>query len=67
MKGGDVWVFVLALMLTGMVYERDARAVKEGTWRKGISWVRGEGWKDWSVEEEEEEEERAKEEAVVAI
>jgi len=66
MKGGDVWVFVLALMLTGMVYERDARAVKEGTWRKGISWVRGEGWKDWSVEEDEDEE-KAKEEAVVAI
>ncbi|KAK0616785.1 hypothetical protein B0T14DRAFT_546887 [Immersiella caudata] len=53
MKGGDVWVFVLALMLTGVVYERDARAVKEGHWRKGISWVRGEGWKDWSIEEDE--------------
>ncbi|KAK0707703.1 hypothetical protein B0H67DRAFT_588404 [Lasiosphaeris hirsuta] len=55
MKGGDVWVFVLALMLTGVVYERDARAVKEGSWRKGISWVRGEGWKDWGAEEDEEE------------
>ncbi|KAK3316614.1 hypothetical protein B0H66DRAFT_500067 [Apodospora peruviana] len=54
MKGGDVWVFVLALMLTGVVYERDARAVKEAGWRKGISWVRGEEWKDWVVEEEEE-------------
>ncbi|KAK3375883.1 hypothetical protein B0T24DRAFT_208480 [Lasiosphaeria ovina] len=52
MKGGDVWVFVLALMLTGVVYERDARAVKEGSWRKGISWVRGEGWKDWGVDPE---------------
>ncbi|KAK3942643.1 hypothetical protein QBC46DRAFT_425775 [Diplogelasinospora grovesii] len=52
MKGGDVWVFVLALMLTGVVYERDARAVREGNWRKGISWVRGEGWKDWGVEPE---------------
>ena len=57
MKGGDVWVFVLALMLTGVVYERDARAVKEGNWKKGISWVRGEGWKDWSMEEDENEEE----------
>ena len=53
MKGGDVWVFVLALMLTGVVYERDARAIKEGNWRKGISWVRGEGWRDWSMEEDE--------------
>ncbi|GKT50096.1 uncharacterized protein ColSpa_10277 [Colletotrichum spaethianum] len=56
MKGGDVWVFVMALMLTGVVYERDARAVKEGSWRKGISWVRGEGFKDWSIEEDIEEE-----------
>lgn len=54
MRGGDVWVFVAALMLTGVVYERDAKAVREGAWRKGISWVRGEGWKDWGVEEEEE-------------
>ncbi|GJC89093.1 hypothetical protein ColLi_11931 [Colletotrichum liriopes] len=56
MKGGDVWVFVMALMLTGVVYERDARAVKEGSWRKGISWVRGEGFKDWSIDEDVEEE-----------
>ncbi|KAK1836739.1 hypothetical protein QBC39DRAFT_337135 [Podospora conica] len=56
MKGGDVWVFVVALMLTGVVYERDARAVKEGSWRRGISWVRGEGFRDWGVESEEEEE-----------
>ncbi|EAQ84750.1 hypothetical protein CHGG_08764 [Chaetomium globosum CBS 148.51] len=55
MRGGDVWLFVAALMLTGVVYERDAKAVREGAWRKGISWVRGEGWKDWGVEEEEEE------------
>ncbi|KAK3292359.1 uncharacterized protein B0H64DRAFT_365211 [Chaetomium fimeti] len=55
MRGGDVWVFVAALMLTGVVYERDAKAVREGAWRKGISWVRGEGWKDWGVEEEDEE------------
>ncbi|KAK2017450.1 hypothetical protein LZ32DRAFT_25939 [Colletotrichum eremochloae] len=56
MKGGDVWVFVMALMLTGVVYERDARAIKEGSWRKGISWVRGEGFKDWSIDEDLEEE-----------
>ncbi|KAK4162837.1 hypothetical protein QBC43DRAFT_214517 [Cladorrhinum sp. PSN259] len=57
MRGGDVWVFVAALMLTGVVYERDAKAIKEGGWRKGLSWVRGEGWRDWGVEVEEEEEE----------
>jgi len=55
MRGGDVWVFVAALMVTGVVYERDARAIKEGSWRKGMSWVRGEGWRDWGAEEEEEE------------
>ncbi|KAK3332322.1 hypothetical protein B0T19DRAFT_415338 [Cercophora scortea] len=62
MKGGDVWVFVLALMVTGVVYERDAKAVREGNWRKGISWVRGEGWRDWGVDEEEVEEEGTTEE-----
>ncbi|ODA81599.1 hypothetical protein RJ55_00099 [Drechmeria coniospora] len=51
MKGGDVWVFVLALMVTGVVYERDARAIREAEWRKGMSWVRGEGWRDWAAEE----------------
>ncbi|KAG7286438.1 hypothetical protein NEMBOFW57_008748 [Staphylotrichum longicolle] len=55
MKGGDLWVFVAALMVTGVVYERDAKAIKEGSWRKGISWVRGEGWRDWGMEEDEEE------------
>lgn len=52
MKGGDVWVFVAALMLTGVVYEKDRAAIKEKAWRKGISWARGEGFKDWGVEEE---------------
>jgi hypothetical protein len=63
MKGGDVWLFVFALMVTGMVYEKDAKAVKEGGWRKGISWVRGEGWRDWAVEEEDTGEEDEFEEA----
>ncbi|KAK4145634.1 uncharacterized protein C8A04DRAFT_10546 [Dichotomopilus funicola] len=57
MRGGDVWVFVAALMVTGVVYERDAKAVKEGAWRKGISWVRGEGWRDWGMDVEDETEE----------
>ncbi|KAK3401793.1 hypothetical protein B0T20DRAFT_492711 [Sordaria brevicollis] len=67
MKGGDVWVFVAALALTGVVYERDAKALREGNWRKGVSWVRGEGWRDWvetlelegdEADEKEEEEEK---------
>lgn len=64
MRGGDVWVFVLALMVTGVVYERDARAIREGEWRKGVSWIRGEGWRDWGADEDmdEEEEEERKEE-----
>lgn len=64
MKGGDVWVFVLALMVTGVVYERDAKAIREGQWRKGVSWLRGEGWKDWALEEdgEEDDEEKDKDE-----
>lgn len=52
MRAGDVWVFVLAVMLTGAVYERDARAVREDSWRKGISWIRGQGFRDWAIEEE---------------
>ena len=52
MRGGDVWVFVLALMVTGVVYERDARAIREAQWRKGVSWVRGQGFRDWSIEED---------------
>lgn len=65
MKGGDVWVFVAAMMLTGVVYERDARAVKEANWRKGISWVRGEAWRDWAVEPEDVDEDEVEEETVV--
>ncbi|KAG6007146.1 hypothetical protein E4U21_006330 [Claviceps maximensis] len=49
-RAGDVAVFVAALMITGVAYERDARsAVRDGQWRKGISWLRGEGWRDWTV------------------
>lgn len=65
MRGGDVLLFVVGLLVTGVVYETDATAVKEGVWRKGISWVRGEGWRDWGMEEEgesEEEEEPVREE-----
>jgi hypothetical protein len=65
MKGGDVWVFVMALMVTGVVYERDANAIREAQWRKGVSWVRGEGWKDWGIDEELEEEDAEEEEGKI--
>ncbi|KAI1373119.1 hypothetical protein F4677DRAFT_430304 [Hypoxylon crocopeplum] len=54
MKGGDVWVFVLALAITGAVYDRDARAIRESRVRKGLSWLRGSGFKDWGLEDEDE-------------
>lgn len=56
MKGGDVWVFVAAVLVTGVVYERDRECVREEGWRKGISWVRGQGFRDWALEEDDEEE-----------
>lgn len=63
MRAGDVWVFVLAVMITGAVYERDAEAVREENWRKGISWVRGQGFRDWALEEEEDEDDEDEKEA----
>ncbi|KAI1097386.1 hypothetical protein F4804DRAFT_327757 [Jackrogersella minutella] len=54
MKGGDVWLFVLALAITGAVYERDAKGIRESNVRKGVSWARGAGFKDWGMEENEE-------------
>lgn len=59
MRGGDLWVFVLALAITGAVYEKDVRAIREGNWRKGVSWVRGTSWRDWEVEEADDQEEGA--------
>ncbi|KAI0021750.1 hypothetical protein F4780DRAFT_789797 [Xylariomycetidae sp. FL0641] len=56
-RGGDVGLFVLALAAAGVVYERDARAVREKGWRKGISWVRGTEFRDWGMEEGEDEDE----------
>ncbi|KAI9644033.1 hypothetical protein NHQ30_007385 [Ciborinia camelliae] len=51
-KGGDVGIFVLSLMAIEMVYERDGRAMRSGMLRKMISGMRGEGWRDYVVEEE---------------
>ena len=56
-QGADVLVFVASLLVAGAVYERQASAVREPTWRKGVSWVRGEGWRDWAIEEDEDEDE----------
>lgn len=53
MRGGDVWIFVLALAATGAIYERDARAIREASWRKGVSFISGTGFRDWGVEEDE--------------
>lgn len=61
MRAGDVWVFVLAIMITGMVYEKDKESVHEETWRKGISWIRGQGFRDWAIEAIEDAEEEARE------
>lgn len=62
MKGGDIWVFMLALMVTGVVYEKDAQAIRETNWRKGVSWLQGQGWRDWGAEDDEDEENKDKEE-----
>lgn len=66
MKGGDLWVFVVALAVTGAVYERDAKAVREAGWRKGVSWVRGTEWRDWGVEDDDDEMANANEEGVMS-
>jgi hypothetical protein len=44
--GGDVWVFVLGLMVTNAVYEVRPGAVNTGFIRKGLGVLRGEGWVD---------------------
>lgn len=51
-RGGDVGVFVLGLMVINVVYERDARAVSAGMVRRGISGLRGEGLGDIVKEED---------------
>ncbi|KAI4110567.1 MAG: hypothetical protein LQ345_006961 [Seirophora villosa] len=45
-RGGDVGVFVAGLMLVNAVYERDAAAVQGGMLRKGLGFLRGEGFVD---------------------
>lgn len=47
-----MWLFVGSLMIVNVVYERDGRAIRSGVVRRGVSGLRGEGWKDWVMEEE---------------
>jgi hypothetical protein len=39
-------------MVVNVVYERDGRALRSGVVRRGVSGMRGEGWKDFVTEEE---------------
>jgi len=45
-RNGDVYVFVVALMVINAVYEVDPKAVSGGVVRKGLGFLRGEGWVD---------------------
>lgn len=51
-RGGDVWLFVVSLIVVNLVYERDGRALRSGVVRRGVSGMRGEGWRDFVGEEE---------------
>lgn len=51
-RGGDVWIFVVSLMVVNCVYERDVKGVRSGVARRGISSLRGEGGRDLVAEEE---------------
>ena len=51
-RGGDVGLFVASLMVINVVYERDARALRSGPMRRGVSYMRGEGLRDWVAEED---------------
>jgi hypothetical protein len=51
-RGGDVWLFVVSLMVVNLVYERDSRAIRSGVVRRGVSGLRGEGFRDFVGEEE---------------
>lgn len=59
-RGGDVGLFVASLMVINVVYEKDARALRSGGIRRGVSYIRGEGLRDYVAEEDKriEEEER---------
>ncbi|CAL8581278.1 hypothetical protein XPA_006978 [Xanthoria parietina] len=54
-KGGDLGVFVMGLMVINMIYERDASAVQGSMVRKGLGFLRGEGLMDRTIGTSEEE------------
>jgi len=56
MKGGDLLIFVGSLAVVNAVFERDGRSVEGGLLRRGISSIRGEGFRDRVAEEREREE-----------
>lgn len=59
-RGGDVGLFVLSLMVVNVVYERDARSLRSGVVRRGISSLRGEGLRDFAAEQDKRMEEMEK-------
>jgi hypothetical protein len=50
-RGGDVGLFVASLMVVNVVYERDAKSIRAGVMRRGVSSLRGEGLRDVVAEE----------------
>lgn len=60
-RGGDVWIFVVSLMVVNCVYERDMKSLRSGVVRRGVSSLRGEGLRDRVAEEEKKEKETLKE------
>lgn len=45
-RNGDLWVFVASIALIGAIYEADPEAIQGGVVRKGLGFLRGEGWID---------------------
>lgn len=62
MRGGDVWLFVVSLMVINGVYERDnkSKAINSGVVRRGVSFLRGDGEETRRVAERVAEEKRLK-------
>jgi hypothetical protein len=51
MYGGDILLFVLSLGLMNAIYEKKLEAVNSGVVRRGLSYLRGEGFRDALKEE----------------
>ena len=54
-KNGDVYLFVVALMVVNCVYDRDPGAVSGGAARRVLSSLRGRGFRDYVAEKMEKE------------